>query len=302
MKKINGLTDEVIIKSKNIFNDNVKIGEDKKLTIDTEFDPVRHLRMWGEVVQVPTRMSNDRAILALADSNTQKPPSHNWASEITLRYYSDLPTPAEPGDKAWFHWNALANADNALQEHHYKIDYELLICVQKYYEVMPDGRIYKINPFTDEKLYEVKEDLFTDDDAYFNQNDRDFCRRTVMCNGYVLCHPDKESWDDVLRPLPELDLKGNPIKDNSGRIVLKPESKWLRLKKEPTNRYSLAIVDTVGEKVNNDPNLDIKKGDHIFYYHNANWKVIIDDVMYFVIRQKFILGIINSKLSEIKKA
>lgn len=298
MQTIKGLKDEVIVKCEQIFNTKVEIGEKGELLTDPGFDPARSIRMWAEVVQVPTIMSPDRVILALGDNNIQRPSSSDFALDMTFVNYSDLPTPAEIGDKAWFHWNALLGKENHLSEDFYKIRYELLICVHKYYEVMPNGQIWKINPFSDTKLFQIFDDsIFSDDDHYFEKDGRTFCRRTVMCNSYALCQPDTESWEDILHPVPELDASGRPLLDHLNQVVMKPKSQWLQMKSEPQEKASLAFVEHIGEAIKGQTDLGLKKGDHILYYHKANWKVHIDNTLYFVVRQKFIYGLVNSQLA-----
>lgn len=290
MKRIKGLADVIIVKVDNIFNDRVTVDENKDIRLDTDIDKARNMKMWGEVVQIPSIMTNE-IILMASDIYVQKPQSEEYVQEIDYKTYKDLPTPAQVGDKIWFHWNVLLNEDNHLQGDYYKVPYEMVICADKYYESYK-GRIFRINPFTDERLERIKDEPWDDNDLFFEQNKRNFCRSRKMANAFVLCIPDQESWDDIKIPIPE--VKDGKVVMKKGKPVMKPESEWMLAKSAPDNKVALAYVVKSGDPIKGHPELGLENGDHIMYYHKGNWQVMMDDEAYFLIRQRHVQGIVNS--------
>lgn len=218
----------------------------------------KKVRIYGEVVQVPLRLSRQ----PMLDWEPHGFPAYGPESvEYDFRTLQDIRQDVEVGDRVYFHFNAIMrrmysptgkitrkDRENFIEELKdgsvlYKINYSMVHCTVK-----PDGRIIPIG-------------------------------------GKVLCEADKEDWDDIL------------IKTyyDSARQKAKPRDQWIQIKVAPEARPLRAYVRYIGAplKGEEDEVCGLKVGDKIIYKNNADWPVMIEGKEYYPIRHKHILAKID---------
>jgi hypothetical protein len=248
----------VIFKTNKLFEDKVKI-QGRHIYFDPSFEPWQHVRIYGEVVQVPLKL--------------RKIPIMQWPrgvpdyvdfSPFEYKYLSDIPMVVKPGDRIYTHFNTVLNFKNIVKEipdpenpnktieWWYKVRYDQILCGVRDGQILPVG-------------------------------------------SYVLVEPDMETEDDILIPIAVMGGDGKPLRDATGAPILKPKDQWLRRKPRPTEKYLRGFVRHVGEPLNGDV-CEISMGQLIYYRVNADWKNIIEGKEYFVIRQKHIVGRVEKQL------
>lgn len=107
--------------------------------------------------------------------------------------------------------------------------------------------------------------------------------KIIPISSYVLCDPDMESWDDILRPT------YSSMKDENGKPLLLPKDKWIQTKVKPGHKFLTAFVRYVGTPFKGDT-CEIEVDQKVWYRRNADWINKIEGRDYFVIRQRHITG------------
>lgn len=266
------LTDYAIVKFEKLLEDEHKIKgqEGRKILLAVAQDPARNVRNYGELVSVPKKLS-DKLIFAV---NALGPPLYHRSSPNEVIYMNQVEIELEPGYRVYVHHNAIVNAlrdpDLIIKEEKQDDDtthYWVKVMYQDIFCAIVDGQ-YKMNAT------------------------------------WTLVKPDFETWDDILKPIPEIDDDGNLVletvkqPDENGvfqtirRPKMKPKEQWLQLKVRPEAIYLRGFVEAVGKPLKNEPQ-DIHIGDHIIYRKNADFEVTIEGINYFLIKQRHIRGFIE---------
>lgn len=261
--------DFVVVKMECLFNEEVKFNgpEGQKLMIMTAQNPEHHVRNYGTVVSVPTKLS--KRVFAM---NAIGPPLYNNMSPNELIWLNQVPITVQKGDKVYMHHQAIMQT----------LKDETLILKEKRRE--DGGHTYWLKV-----LYSMIFCSVRDEEVIPNAT-------------WTLVRPDMETWDDIKHPVPELDDKGQPkfktvsrmnqttmMMENVKEPVLLPEDQWIIVKTRPESKLLLGFIEHVGENLIGEPN-DLKKGDHIVYRQHADFRVNIDGQEYFLIKQRHIEG------------
>lgn len=184
----------IIFKTDTLFDDKVKfkgIGG-RELFVDPTFDPAVHVRIYGEVVNLPLRLSESIPI----SQEHRGIPSYHEQSPYKYKTVSDVEREVRIGDRIYFHFNTIK------QHNFVRVD-----------GVDPD-RVWFIKVRYDQVICAVRDG------------------QIIMIGGHCLIDPDFESWKDISIPsYSDLkDKDGNPIlKPESQWLVTKsaPGYKYL---------------------------------------------------------------------------
>jgi co-chaperonin GroES (HSP10) len=184
-------------------------------------------------------------------------PAYDSMSPYTYRYVSDIPMEIKVGDTIYFHFNT----------------------------IVPNNKV-KIDTVDGKKVYYFKVRV-----------DQIICAvrdgKIIPVSSYTLIEPDKESWDDILKPV------YSNIKGPDGKYLLKPKEQWIQTKIMPDKRYLLGFVRHVGSPMKGDT-CDLVTGDKILYRRYADWTNKIEGQEYFAILQRHIIGrFVDGQLSPI---
>lgn len=165
----------IIFKTTELFNDKVSykgIGG-VELYIDPSFDPAKHVRIYGEVVSVPVRMSPTIPI----SQESRGLPSYHGVAPYHYKYLSDIEQEVQVGDRIYFHFNTIKQKNFVqVDGKHPDRTWYIKVRMDQVFCVVRDGKIIPIG-------------------------------------GHTLIEPDWESWEDIQIPTySELkDKDGNPL-------------------------------------------------------------------------------------------
>lgn len=256
MIEYSAFTNYIIFRTEKLFEDKVRLGGEngRELYIDPSYDPQRHTRCFGEVVSVPSQLTN--AILHQEHSGM---PGYKESSPYSYKFINDIQMDVLPSDKIFFHFNTIPGALKSNGIVHEE-------------GVFPN-RTYYLKVRYDQVICAARTTL-TSDSVVTN---------IIPIGGYTLIDPDFESWDDILVPT------YSNIMDKAGKPQLRPKSQWLQKKVAPSYKYLTGFVRHVGSPLIGDET-EIEVGQKIWYRQNADWQVKIEERDYFVVRQRHIIG------------
>lgn len=224
--------------------------------LDTRFDPMRHTRMYGEVVSIPKNLS--------ATPMWQEPigvPPYQDRPPFTWQLLNSIEQEVQVGDRIYYHFNTIPHNPIQFQRTRGNI-----IDV----EGVHPNRTWFIKVKYDMILAVVRAGVI------------------IPIGSYVLCDPLFETWDDIRHPTPVM-LNGKIALNPDGSQMMKPKEDWLVTKVAPDHKYLRAVVRVVGSPLRGHK-CEVKVGDRIWYKRNADWTVKIEGRDYFVIRQHHIIG------------
>lgn len=241
----------IIFETDKLFNDHVRING-RDIYFDPMFDPAKHVRTYGTVVQIPHRLTS---IPIMQESNGVPYPIER--TPFRYKYIKDIEMEVEVGDKIYFHFNTIIKMrENMIHEFKdklgtpvrwwFKVRYDQVICAVREGKIIPIG-------------------------------------------GYTLVEPDMESLDDILIPIAMVGADGKPLRDERGKAILKPMDQWLQTKVQPSAKYMRGWVRHVGTPLKGDI-CEIEEGQLIYYKPNADWMNVIEGKEFYAIRQKHIVG------------
>lgn len=243
----------VIFKTDVLFNDKVKI-QGRELFFDPSFDPHRHARIYGEVVQIPVRLR--KAPIMQIPRGT--PPYHD-AAPFEYKWVDDIQMEVQVGDRIYYHFNTItrlqfnivkeikAPGSSKVVEWWLKVRYDQILCAVRAGKIIPIG-------------------------------------------SYVLVEPDMESIEDILLPVAMTGADGKAILGPDNKPILKPKSQWLQIKPGVTPKYMRGWVRHLGSPLLGDEPPRYKVGQLVYYHPNADWRNEIEGTDYYAIRQRHIVG------------
>ncbi len=146
-----GFQNFLIFKTNTIFNDKVSfkgIGG-KELYIDPSFDPAKHVRIYGEVVSIPLRMSPTIPI----SQESRGLPSYHGQAPYHYKYLSDIEQEIQVGDRIYFHFNTIKQGNfvqvegkHPDQTWYIKVRYDQVFCAVRDGKIIPIGGHTLIDP------------------------------------------------------------------------------------------------------------------------------------------------------------
>lgn len=242
----------VLFKTDVLFNDKVKI-QGRELYFDPMFEPAKHVRTYGEVIQVPFRLRK-KPIMQIPRGT---PPYYDEAP-FDYKWSSDIAMEVAVGDRIYFHFNTIIRMNfNIVKvikepitgkpiEWWFKVSYDQIICAVRQGMIIPIG-------------------------------------------SYTLVEPDMESIEEILIPIARMGADGKAMRDDAGRPIMKPKSEWLQKKVAPSAKYMRGWVRHVGTPLEGDI-CEVKKDQLVYYRPNADWTNVIEGKEYYAIRQRHIVG------------
>lgn len=138
----------IIIKTDHVYTEEYRHST-LKLHTDVTFQPWLHVRTYGEVVQVPLRLS---AIPIMQERNGT--PSYYEENKFDYRFLKDIPMEVMPGDRIYFHYNTLLAKHNILgftsQDGKImimaKVRYDQVTCAVRDGQIVPIGSYALVDP------------------------------------------------------------------------------------------------------------------------------------------------------------
>lgn len=241
----------IIFETDKLFDDHVTING-RDIFFDPMFEPAKHVRTYGAVIQVPHKLTN---IPMMQESNGVPYPAEK--TPYRYKFVKDIVMEVQPGDRIYFHFNTIVKMkQNMVREFKdklgtpvrwwFKVRYDQVICAVREGQIIPIG-------------------------------------------GYTLIEPDMESLDDILVPIAMTGADGKAMKDVHGNTLMKPQDQWLQVKERPSAKYMRGWVRYVGTPLNGDIR-EVDEGQLIYYRPNADWTVRIEGKEFYAIRQKHIVG------------
>lgn len=182
----------IIFKTPTLFNDKVKING-RQIILDPSFNPELHVRTYGEVVHVPSRMGNQPMPLQESIGT----PSYHEYAPVKFKLLSDIEPVVNVSDRIYVHFNTITQR-NIVKE-----------------EGEGDDKMYFIAVRYDNVICAVRDG------------------RILMVGSYALVEPDMESYDEILIPTfyDIKDKEGNPMPKPKEFWIQKkvaPEAKFLK--------------------------------------------------------------------------
>lgn len=242
----------IIFKTPVLFEDKVKI-QNRQLFFDPSFDPHRHVRTYGEVIQLPLKLNK----IPIMQIPRGTPPYFDQAP-FEYKWVSDIKREVKIGDRIYFHFNTImrlgANIVREIMEPGtskviewwFKVRYDSVLCAVREGKIIPIG-------------------------------------------SYVLVEPDMESIEDILIPIAVMGADGKPLRHPDGSPVLQTKDKWLQKKVAPSAKPLRGWVRHIGSPLEGDV-CELQVGQMIYYRPNADWQNNIEGTDYYLIRQKHIIG------------
>jgi hypothetical protein len=151
----------IIFKTDKLYEDEITVNG-QKLYFDSSFEPQKHVRIYGEVVNVPREMGN----WPIPTQRHEGTPPYYDKRETNLVRIKDIEPVVMVGDRIYFHFNTLIGPQNVVfveslpdnkKMFYYRVRYDDVICAVR------DGGI-------------------------------------IMVGSYTLIEPDYETWEDILVP------------------------------------------------------------------------------------------------------
>ncbi|HDZ13606.1 MAG TPA: hypothetical protein ENH60_01745 [Pricia sp.] len=278
----------VIFKVDRLFTDKVKV-KGKKLFFDPSFDPQRHTQTWGEVVQIPLKLTG----LPIMQEDAGTPPYHERGT-YRYKFVSDIEQEIKIGDKVYFHFNTMLSPNNQIKTDRsftgsvksmlFKVRYDQVLAAIRYTPAEKTMDVWNCTMRLHELRSESGETIFAQLDG-----DNIYRREIIPIGSYALIRPDMESWDEIIVPTYFTSPEGKVLKDKFGKKIEKPREKWLQIKQAPEAKHLLGFVEHIGSPLRGDKR-QVNPGDHIYYRHNADWVVNIEGEDYYMIRQRHIIA------------
>lgn len=212
----------VLIEVESRYNDKTgfKGVNGKELVADTRYEPLKHVRTCGKVIQVPfaigermlraevNGMPNYGPVRAIREGQTHDA-IYAIGGVYTYKRMSAIQERVKVGDTIWFQRLVLHRKENLVEEIEtkkgkkfiFKVDYDLIVCIQKKEPVMVGGWCF-LKPVQWDNLY-MK--------TFYDYTDKD---------GNPVERP-KEQWLKILKPPPgdriRATLKhfGQPVKGDT---------------------------------------------------------------------------------------
>jgi hypothetical protein len=225
----------VLFKTDALFNDKVKI-QGNQIYFDPSFDPHRHVRIYGEVTQIPVKLKK----IPIMQTHRGVPDYHDQ-TPFEYKYVSDIAMDVQVGDRIYFHFNIImklqanlvkeikAPGSSKVIEWHFKVRYDQILVAVRNGQIVPIG-------------------------------------------SYVLVEPDMESLEEILIPIAATGADGKPLRDHLGQPIMKPKDQWLQRKEKPTAKHMRGYVRHIGSPLIGDE-CEIKLGQMIYYRPNADWQI-----------------------------
>lgn len=240
----------VIFKTDTIFEDKVKL-QNKTFYFDPGFEPTRHTRIYGEVVQIPLRLRR----VPIMQMKKGIPEYHD-DPPFEYKYASDIPMDVRVGDRIYFHFNIMMKinqqlvkeekGENGKPVYYVRVRYESILCAIRNGEIIPVG-------------------------------------------SYTLIEPDMESLEEILIPIAQVGADGKAMRYADGTPIMKPKDQWLQKKVAPSAKPLRGWVRHVGSPLIGDV-CEVKVGQLVYFRPNSDWTVPIEGKDYFLIRQRHLLG------------
>ncbi len=245
----------IIFETDKLFDDHVTING-RDIYFDPMFEPAKHVRTYGTVIQIPHKLTS---IPMMQESNGVPYPAEK--TPYRYKYVKDIVMEVQPGDRIYFHFNTIVKMrQNMIREFKDKLGTP----IRWWFKVRYDQVICAV---------------------------RD--NRIIPIGGYALIEPDMESLEDILIPIATTGADGKAIRDQRGNPIMKPKEQWLQVKERPTAKYMRGWVRHVGTPLDGDI-CEIHQDQLIYYRPNADWVNTIEGKEYFAIRQKHIVGRIET--------
>lgn len=224
-----------IVEAEGKFEENlgVKGIDGKELVADTRFEPLKFIKPFGKVIQIPFALG-ERPLYPIPigfpgygaqrgdNANDVHAAIYAIGGVLKWRRMSDIIPEVEVGDTIWFSMYGINSQANLLDEYDrdgkrifvIKIEYDIIYCVEK-----PEG--------------------------------------PKMIGGWCFLDPMYENWEKILRPT------FTDLKDPDGNPIPKPKDQWMMFAKTPPMRKFIAKLKHFGTPMRGDE-FEFEKDDEVF--------------------------------------
>ena len=305
----------VIFKTNTLFEEHTKRqGMDgREIVFDSSFQPELHCRIYGEVTQIPVRLTPGIIIMGESVGN----PPYEDSSPYHYRFLNHIEMDVQLGDRIYFHWHTMMpqnleksmvkeewtgkrekGSRQKIYDHYLKVRYDQILCAIRDYDYFDDWAResgYEFEMKSKKELVELNGQKIVLErnakgkvNAYLDgYKDKYKMSRMIPIGSWCLIEPEYESWESILRPTPVIGDDGKPLLKENGKPVLKPKDQWLQIKVAPEAKFLRGYVRAVGKPLKGET-CEIAAGDHILYRRDADWMVKIEGEIYYCIRQRHI--------------
>ena len=312
---VKGGVNYVIIKTQELYESDARHLDDTglKFALDPSFNPERHCRIYGEVVQIPVRLSKK----VLGFEGHGFPGYHDPPEDIiqpAARRINEIKQDVKVGDTIYFHYTVMEpnsvhrnviqmidtgerdNQDRKIWDYYIRVSYEQIFCIVRYFD---DPYDWATATNRDSSLFDAEFKIGGKPlkirrtkkyaRGYIDGKHVPF-KQLIPVGGWVMVKPDMETWEEILVPVPATGADGKVLKDKNGDKIMKPKDKWIQTKVQPQAKYLLGFVKFVGPPLSRDK-CEIKAGDHVYYQRDADWRVRIEGQIFYCMQQRHIMGI-----------
>jgi hypothetical protein len=224
----------------------------KDIVVDTRWEPLKYVKTFGKVVQIPYAMGQrpiDQIPVGMPSygprrGDVENAPSALYSTGSQYRYIrlSDVAQEVKIGDTLWFNRTVLNDTNNIVDEfdrdgvktYVFKVDYDLAICVEK--------------------------------------------KEPIMLGGWCFLEPIMENWDKQFIPTK------SSLKDANGNPILKPRDQWLQIALQPEQEKLRARLKYFGTPLRGDK-FYYSKDSEVFIRRQVRWRYPYKGVEYMLVKQ-----------------
>lgn len=286
-----------------------------KIDIDVSFDPMRHARNCGKVIQLPSNLGGKPvtqepigypaygAIRGDREEADVHPAIYTIGGVFSYRLMQDIAQEVRIGDKIWFKPRVLNNPINKIDEikdskgkkkYIFKVEYDQIICAIRDYDISKfDGANLIGTPegMSPEQFQaewaihhpKVKMPDFKDMVTLVNK-DVVTARHFIMIGSWCLLKPVLEDWGTIFKKTYFETL------DEKGRKKEKPQKDWLQIKTQPEKEKMRGIVKFFGTPLRGDE-CELEPNTKVWIRKVASdWILEIEGSRYLVCRQNQIMA------------
>lgn len=292
------------------FEDELRLKAGLVLKVATQADHGRFNRIYGDVIAIPGKLTNDVNLYQRYEGAPE--PKASFSGEmieklakagykLTGKEYectpyerqyttlSDISQDVEVGDRIYFHYNTIDEENKytlADGRKIYKVRYDQIFCTVRNSYAIDIDQLEKIG-----KPKELMELWYTDrenpifDEMKKNAGIHELPPAIIPIGGHVLVS------DMIQHGVVEVEIEGKKIRGRLSKYNIVEELS--QATEDLEGQTFEGVLEHIGSPLKGEDVLDVKPGEKVLCSSNSNWKNVINGKEYFVMKQRDLIAKID---------